>query len=316
MQIGFCHTVTGASHVERGTVCQDYSAYQITDNYSIAVVADGHGSKKHFRSDLGSKFAVEAALETIEEFYKAEGFENAILADDEKIIKMIEKHIIARWDEKIQADIRKNPVTYKEKEPFTDEEFKEFTTATFYGTTLIVAVMNELFTFGIQIGDGSLVAIFEDAEAEMPIMYQESAPANITASMCNSNAIDLFNSFFIDDRYSIAVFVSTDGLYTSFNSEDDFLDYHMIIASKLNDLDNFDETIVKNLTKRANFGTQDDISLACVFDEDMVSESAELLAEAVANNKERAKSRKAEALANLEKQRLKNAMRKNGDEEF
>lgn len=314
MQIGFCHTVTGMSHLEKGTVCQDYSAYQINDKYSVAVVADGHGSKKHFRSDLGSKFAVEAALETIEEFYDTPEFEEAILADDEKIIKMIEKHIIARWNEKIQAHISENPVTEKEKKPFTEEEFEEFADATFYGTTLVMAVMNDLFTFGVQIGDGSLVAIFEDAEAEMPIVYQESAPANITASMCNSNAIDLFSSFFIDDRYPIAVFVSTDGLYTSFNSEDDFLDYHTIITSKLDDLDGFDETIVKNLTKRANFGTQDDISLACVFDEDAVTDSLELLNEAVANNKQRALSRKAEALANLEKQRLKNAMRKTGED--
>ena len=57
-------------------VCQDSSAHKVGDNYAIAVVADGHGSKKHFRSNIGSKFAVEATLETIANFYEdVENFE-------------------------------------------------------------------------------------------------------------------------------------------------------------------------------------------------------------------------------------------------
>ena len=46
---GFCHTVKGASHDVSGTGCQDSSGFKSYDNYSVAVVADGHGSKKHFR---------------------------------------------------------------------------------------------------------------------------------------------------------------------------------------------------------------------------------------------------------------------------
>ncbi len=310
MHNGFCHTVKGASHETSGTPCQDYSAYRTYDRYSIAVVADGHGSKKHFRSDVGSRCAVESAIETIEEFYSDPGFEDAMLANHEDIIKRIEKQVIARWNDKIQEHFDLNPVTDKEKSPFTDEQFKELHTETFYGTTLIAAVMNELFTFGIQIGDGSLVTIFDDGETDMPIMYQESAPANITASICNSNAIDLFCSFFIDDKYPMAVYVSTDGLYTSFNSEYDFLDYHTIITSRLADFDSFDPVILKNLTKRAHYGTQDDISISCVYDEDAVEDSIDIIQQAVESNKQRALSRKAEELANIEKQRLKMAMAK------
>ncbi|MDE6777248.1 MAG: protein phosphatase 2C domain-containing protein, partial [Oscillospiraceae bacterium] len=65
MYEGFCHSVIGASHVAKGTVCQDFSNFQSNESYSIAVVADGHGSKKHFRSDVGSRLAVRATLRTV-----------------------------------------------------------------------------------------------------------------------------------------------------------------------------------------------------------------------------------------------------------
>ena len=42
---GFSHSVKGASHEKTGLVCQDSSAFKVCDNYAIAVVADGHGSK-------------------------------------------------------------------------------------------------------------------------------------------------------------------------------------------------------------------------------------------------------------------------------
>ena len=50
---GFSHSVMGASHEKTNLVCQDSSAFKAEDHYAIAVVADGHGSKKHFRSHLG-----------------------------------------------------------------------------------------------------------------------------------------------------------------------------------------------------------------------------------------------------------------------
>ena len=66
---GFSHSVMGASHEKTGLVCQDSSAYKVCDDYAVCVVADGHGSKKHFRSNMGSKFAVEATIATVDRFY-------------------------------------------------------------------------------------------------------------------------------------------------------------------------------------------------------------------------------------------------------
>ncbi|MBR5165501.1 MAG: protein phosphatase 2C domain-containing protein [Ruminococcus sp.] len=294
---GFSHSVKGASHEKTGLVCQDSSAYKVCDDYAICVVADGHGSKKHFRSNLGSQFAVEATISTIDRFYEdKKSFEESFPKNHKKIIRSIQKQIISDWNKLVEEHINNNPVTEEEKSKFTEEEFAAIPPESYYGTTLIVGVAGKNFTFGVQIGDGTLVALFDDGKAVMPMEYNEAAPANVTASMCNSNAAGMFSAFYRDKQKLIAMFTSTDGLYTSFGSEFDFLDYHTIITSQLNDVENFKNIIVNNLTKRAHFGTEDDISLSCIYDSELLAEKTELIASEVAANKQRAAERKAERL--------------------
>ena len=53
--------------------CEDSSvSYSAEDGkYHIAIVADGHGSKKCFRSNEGSKIATEVAMECLQQFAEA-----------------------------------------------------------------------------------------------------------------------------------------------------------------------------------------------------------------------------------------------------
>ena len=294
---GFSHSVRGASHDRSGLVCQDSSAYKVTDHYAVAVVADGHGSKKHFRSHLGSKFAVEATIEAIDLYFEDYNSFVANFPQNHKLIlRNIQRRAILNWNEKVTAHISENPVTDEEKSKFTDEEFADIPQESYYGTTLIAGVATEDFTFGLQIGDGSLVAIFEDGEAIMPMEYNEAAPANVTASMCNSNAAGYFSGFYVENKKLFAMYASTDGLYTSFGSEYDFLDYHTIITSQLSNLENFKSVIINNLTKRSHFGTEDDISLSCIYSTEMVNDHMDTILAMVEENKKRAAARKAALL--------------------
>ncbi len=306
---GLNHSIIGASHTAKGTVCQDWSAFQATDDYAIAVVADGHGSKKHFRSDVGSKLAVAVTLGVVKDYYADVAlFEENLVANHKRLIRKLEKTIISRWNTAVKEHFDGHPITAAEKAPFTNEEFASLRRESIYGTTLIACIIGKEYTFGIQIGDGSLVVIDEDSEADMPITEDDSTPANLTASMCNSGAIDLFNDFYMPDK-PLAVFVSTDGLYTSFRSTEDFLDYHTIIASHLDKHQAFDAVVKRNLAKRTHYGTQDDISLSLAFDHDMLMDNIEELKAQVERNKFRAEIRKAEHKAKIEKQRLKNTLR-------
>lgn len=297
---GFSHSVRGASHETSGLVCQDYSAYEVNEYYSVAAIADGHGSKKYFRSHLGSQFAVEAAFETLRHFYAdPEHFEQNFPANHKMILKNMKKQIIANWNTRVREHLDQNPVRLAEMEKFSKEEFKDIPQESYYGTTLVVAVCGRGFQFGLQIGDGSLVAIFDDGVPVMPMVYDESAPANMTASMCNSNAASMFNTFYVENKKVIAMFASSDGLYTSFSNEDDFLEYHLIITSQLDNFEAFSQSVKKNLTKRSHYGTEDDISLSCICDMTQLEENSEMLKAKVADLKAHAAERKAARLAAL-----------------
>lgn len=290
---GFSRSVIGASHVKKNIVCQDSSDYRLYENFATAVVADGHGSKKHFRSHIGSKMAVESAIETISNFCSDyDSIAGELPENHDMIIRNIEKQVIARWHKKIMKHFSENPVSRDEVELLTEDEFSTVPVESYYGTTLVVAVMGKNFTFGFQIGDGSLVAVFEDGETAMIMDYEESNPANITASVCNKNAVSMFSHFYTDRKKVLAMFVSTDGLYTSFGSDNDFLDYHTIIASQLYDMTVFESSVVKNITKRTHFGTEDDISLSCIYDSELAETNNDVLRRKTEENKRIAIERK------------------------
>lgn len=311
---GFNYTVRGESHIASGKVCQDWSEFRSSENYAVAVVADGHGSKKHFRSNIGSKMAVKVTLKTIDNFYRnAEEFEKSFTSDPKKIIKKIQKYIISYWNKEIIWYHRHNPITEEERSLFTEKELKAIKLESIYGTTLIATVMGKNFSFGIQIGDGSMVILDEDCDTLMPIEGDEN-PANLTASMCNSNAIDMFNMFYTFDQ-PLAMFVSTDGLYTSFSSSEDFLDYHTIIAGQLDKADEFREVVLRNITKRTKYGTQDDISFSCVFEQGNINENLQRIREQIQINNRRAAMSKAEHTARIKKMKAKQAMLKRMQEE-
>ncbi|MBR5089751.1 MAG: protein phosphatase 2C domain-containing protein [Ruminiclostridium sp.] len=293
---GFSYSVMGASHEKRGIVCQDASAYRIGNGFAAAVVADGHGGKKYFRSNVGSQCAVEAALETVEHFYSdPDEFDLRFKADHKRIIKRIEKYAIMLWNEKIIKHFDSTPLTSEELNRFSYEEFGEIPPESYYGTTMVCAVIARGYSWGFQIGDGSLVAVFDDGETSMIMDYEESNPANITSSMCNANASDMFDSFY-KEKSPVAIMVSTDGLYTSFGSDFDFLDYHTIIAGQLANPEAFLDSLKNNMKKRSHYGTEDDISVSCVYDKELAVSCQEAIKNKVAENKRLAAERKAKLL--------------------
>lgn len=297
MFIGLSETVQGASHVETGTVCQDYADYKIADRYSVAAVADGHGSKKHFRSDFGSKSGVEVAIKAIDEFCSdMDEFEQKFRDDPDYLIKKIQKYIIKHWYDTVNEHYRNNPVKQEERERLTDEELSAIKIESIYGSTLLVSVLTENFSFGMQLGDGSLVVIKQCGEAYMPIIDDESCPANLTSSLCNSNAIKMFNYFYSYEK-PLAIILSTDGLYTSFSSKESFEEYNCLLASQMSDIELLKSRINKNFVRRTNTGSRDDISISIIFEKEMFEDNLINVQMQVDINKNKAAIREAEEKA-------------------
>ena len=69
----------GASHLKKGTVCQDSSASLEKEDYRLAVICDGHGGEDYFRSDRGSRMAVQAFCECTQRAFSAEPRELAVM---------------------------------------------------------------------------------------------------------------------------------------------------------------------------------------------------------------------------------------------
>lgn len=309
-------TVKGRSHEEAGTICQDSSGYAIFDDYAVSIVADGHGSKKHFRSDMGSKFAVQSSLETIKGYTKDfKAFCDAFKRSPNIILNKMQKNIISKWNDRIFKHLEENPITDKEKSPFTPEEFDAIKPESYYGTTLIVGFMCNEFSFGLQLGDGSFVLVNEIGEIEMPIVDDETHPANVTASMCNSNAIELFDSYYTF-KQATALMVSTDGLYTSFASRNGFEEYNLLALSILGNDENAESSILSNLEKRTKFGSRDDISLSLVYEEKRKKNRDSLIKISLEHMKKSSKVAMARQKAMIKKQSIKYAQEEEEDEDF
>ena len=60
--------------------------------------------------------------------------------------------------------------------------------------------------------------------------------------------------------------MSTDGLFKSFASEEDFLKYHGLLAQMMTDKERTEKSLERNFEKRTREGSGDDISIAFVYD--------------------------------------------------
>lgn len=271
---GISAVTIGQSHIDNGTECQDCAQLDLeSKNYVMAAVADGHGSKKHFRSDRGSQFATQAARDSIYEYMNDyERFVEAYQVDKEYLIDRIIKMTITKWHEKIREDLNKDPITQEEIDKYLGGTFNSDKVSSIYGTTLLVGVMSEKCNFGFLIGDGSFVVIDKHGKAYIPI-EDENSKANYTSSLSSSDSYNGFVKHFFDEM-PFSIMVSTDGLVKSFANDSDFLDYNQAIAMELGKLDDDDkiiqmeERLIKLFEQRSRDGSEDDISISIIFDID------------------------------------------------
>ena len=260
---GIHTTVTGDSHIKKGIVCQDSSGTCVEDEFAVAVVADGHGSEKHFRSDVGSQIAVKMTTELLKKYMERKDFRDQFIRHPEFILSQIEKQLLMKWREAVEEFHRENPLTEEEQEK-ADRLFDgRIKVPIIYGSTLLTAVMAEEYSFGLVLGDGGFVVLSGDGRLGIPI-EDPNSHANYTSSLCNTNAIHFFEHWYSAEPVK-AMFVSTDGLFKSFASDEDFLKYHGLVSRMFDDPDRARQSLVRNFEKRTREGSGDDISMALIY---------------------------------------------------
>jgi len=231
----FAFSEQGYNHIKSDKVCQDSSGHYSDDSMAVVVVADGHGSDNYPRTDRGSSFAVEATITAIREFVKTvEDSAIDISTDSDAYLEQLAKNILANWYAAVDADLEKYPFSEEELSKVSEKYKKRYMSGQrqekAYGTTLIAACQTKNYWFGLQIGDGKCVCISQDGSMFEPIPWDDDCQANITTSICDSEAIEEFRYWFMKDC-PVATLMGTDGIDDSYaNSEEMYVLYRSILA--------------------------------------------------------------------------------------
>src|SRR5665648_103891 len=245
---------------------QDARKYFISKDKEqvIIAVADGHGSKKCFRSDIGSKFAVDVLLKIFSKHLLRKTFDN-LQSGFSGMSQDLAKAIHQQWLEKVTTHLERNPFT-PEEELVDPKVLKNQKIS--YGTTLLGALITPNYIIYLQLGDGDILVVSDNAVMR-PIPKDENLIANETYSLCDSEAFAFFKFHYqpIIGQLPDLIMLSTDGYSNSFPDENEFqktaLDYNNLY--KKEGLDLIRKNITEWLTETTVNGSGDDLTTILVF---------------------------------------------------
>lgn len=298
----------GESHIASGKVCQDYSYSKVYENgNAIAIVCDGHGGKRYFRSDIGAKIAAEVTERKVKAFVEEVGStllqdapytRHSTISDQitnqdfdktsdvERAFRQLFGSIIYEWNADVLAHAKENPISDSEKEGLEERWIKEFEgeekLEKVYGCTLIVYAYTPDFWFALQIGDGKCFAYDDNGNWSEPIPWDDRCFLNKTTSICDSEAIDEFRYCYEGTgNYPIAMILGSDGIDDSFGAEENQENFYVQILKSIakSGIEATRAEIESTLPQLSKIGSQDDMSIAMVFDTEKVTASAFKLVE-------------------------------------
>lgn len=293
------HYCQGFSHKATDKPCQDCAYAENSPELSMAIVSDGHGGARYFRSDKGSAFAVEITKESIHEFvnemkenpvfqgrpFTAYGVELPEASQKDKALqslKWLVSSIISKWNARIVDDATTRSLTEWENQHVEEKyriEFEENVKnpeGSFektYGCTLMVYVQTPDYWFAFHIGDGKAVFfnVREDKfEPSQLIPWDEKCFLNKTTSICDSDAVNEFRYCFCGDgTFPDAVFLGSDGMDDTYGDGDKLTDFYIKFYKEIarTGKDAALKTLEKVLPKISAIGSKDDMSIACVYNE-------------------------------------------------
>jgi hypothetical protein len=217
----------GASHERSGSPNQDYGkAVRIGDGSgAVLSVADGHGDSLYARSDRGSHFAVDAAIDILEDWIEsAFGTEDSIRVSAANL----PQRILDAWRQAVANDLASHPPSRDEVAAagHSKASLIDQTPELLYGSTLIAAAINERLAAYVQIGEGDLLAIAADGTVSRLVPGRDDLPVNQTESLCQPDAKTRFRvqvDFFSEKPRPTLLLLSTDGYCNSYTEDESFL---------------------------------------------------------------------------------------------
>lgn len=288
------YSCQGESHKATNKVCQDFSYSEVNDRLAIAIVCDGHGGARYFRSDIGSQYATEITKECVTTFienidkklFQGAAFtqvyalnteiQNDNFAKKTKVdvaMRQLFSSIIYRWQTRILEHAESHPLTEEERDSLNpryiaDFEAKQSLEKT-YGTTLMCYVQTDDYWFAFHVGDGKCIAFNHAGQWSEPIPWDDRCFLNKTTSLCDTDALDEFRYCYQGDgEFPVLVFLGSDGIDDSFGETTNMVNFYAQVAKMLakESPEESMSTIESTLPELSAKGSQDDMSIACVYD--------------------------------------------------
>ena len=284
----------GESHKVDDKPCQDASFSAVYDDgLAIAIVCDGHGGERYFRSDVGARMATEVITESIRTFVanidkslfvgKSYTAQEAITSEEvvkkqtpvDIAFRQLFSSIIYQWNEKIADHAANTPISDWEQQQVPQKYLDELhTSETFeklYGCTLMVYAQTPEYWFAFHLGDGKCISFQQDPLWSFPIPWDERCFLNKTTSLCDSNAINEFRYCYEGDGYfPMAVFLGSDGMDDSFGEDPNLVNFYIQIVKMLvtEGRDATIASIESDLPQLSKIGSKDDMSVAFLYNID------------------------------------------------
>lgn len=291
----------GDSHKSTDKPCQDYSYSYTSDDLTIAIVCDGHGGERYFRSDVGARLCAEVICQCVETFVKdidaslfvgktftqrGVDFHVEEMTATDNAFRQLFSSIIYNWVKQINehastielTEWERTHVAEKYLEGFLADNALEKT----YGCTLVCYVRTTNYWFAFHIGDGKCIAFEEQNTWFEPIPWDDRCFLNKTTSICDSDAINEFRYCFCGDgTFPFVIFLGSDGIDDSFGETENMVNFYVQLAKMLVK-DGYDSTLSsleETLPQLSKIGSKDDMSIACVYDDVVLSRNVVSLIE-------------------------------------
>ncbi len=260
----------GASHIDKNMGCEDYAATYDNKRVSIAVISDGHGDKKCFRSAQGARIACDVSIGCVRKLIENSPSSCDVLKKSpDRIITELEREIIREWNKGVTDNLSTAPITDNELNGLSEDAVEAiragYSLNKVYGCTLIMCVVIDGFWFGIHIGDGKCVVAMNNGLYTQPIPWDEvGCVGNRSTSICNSNSFAGFRYIYGTD-IPTGLFVASDGIDESFDESGLNRCYYTlgywVQTLQKEELDSKMEELLSQVT---NNGSGDDVSIACI----------------------------------------------------
>ncbi len=208
----------GKSHLESGTVCQDYCLVEnLTDDVLVIAVADGHGGEAYIKSDIGARLACETIVNSAKSIFKNK---SPYLSGDVWVeavkTKEFKVKYINLWKEAVLKDYEK--CTENEQKSTPGSIIKQ------YGTTILFAIVTREYLALGQLGDGAILMFNNDGQCQL---YKRHAvkTSSQTSSLASGRAEYAFMTNVFRRELFGNILISTDGIYDKLDTEGSFLAY-------------------------------------------------------------------------------------------